>query len=187
MKTLANNAYFCSVSGCVLAELIKGEALWPGKSDVDQLYVIRCTVGDLLPRHMQVFKTNDFFQGMALPVPQQMYPLEAILPMCDFVVLDFLKVPRLPTRYFEFLFVTLWKFQKCLDKDPAKRWTCEQLTRHKYFENFNFTVDENDQPNYDRTIQNRSSVCMKSRYHKRASIFCCITYSLPFDSNLLLF
>lgn len=50
------------VLGCVLAELIKGEALWPGKSDVDQLYLIRCTVGDLLPRHMQAFKNNDFFQ-----------------------------------------------------------------------------------------------------------------------------
>lgn len=50
------------IAGCVLAELIKGEALWPGKSDVDQLYLIRCTVGDLLPRHMQAFKNNDFFQ-----------------------------------------------------------------------------------------------------------------------------
>merc|ERR1712015_259740 len=28
--------------GCVFVELVKGEALWPGKSDVDQLYLIRC-------------------------------------------------------------------------------------------------------------------------------------------------
>lgn len=27
--------------GCVTAELMRGEALWPGKSDVDQLYLIR--------------------------------------------------------------------------------------------------------------------------------------------------
>ena len=33
------------VAGCVFAELIRGEALWPGKSDVDQLYLIRKTVG----------------------------------------------------------------------------------------------------------------------------------------------
>ena len=28
--------------------------LWPGKSDVDQLYLIRKNLGDLIPRHMQV-------------------------------------------------------------------------------------------------------------------------------------
>ena len=31
--------------GCVFAELVKGDALWPGKSDVDQLYLIRKTLG----------------------------------------------------------------------------------------------------------------------------------------------
>lgn len=34
-------------SGCVFAELLRGEALWPGKSDVDQLYLIRKTLGKL--------------------------------------------------------------------------------------------------------------------------------------------
>ena len=46
-------------SGCVFVELVKGEALWPGKSDVDQLYLIRRNLGDLIPRHMQIFKVND--------------------------------------------------------------------------------------------------------------------------------
>lgn len=31
--------------GCVFAELITGQALWPGRSDVDQLYLIRKTLG----------------------------------------------------------------------------------------------------------------------------------------------
>lgn len=75
-----------------MAELIRGDALWPGKSDVDQLYLIRCTVGDLLPRHMQAFKCNDFFQGITLPVPQQLIPLEIKLPTCTTAALDFLKV-----------------------------------------------------------------------------------------------
>ena len=47
--------YF-ELSGCVFVELVKGEALWPGKSDVDQLYLIRKNLGDLIPRHMQIFK-----------------------------------------------------------------------------------------------------------------------------------
>lgn len=31
--------------GCVFAELLSGLPLWPGKSDVDQLYLIRKTLG----------------------------------------------------------------------------------------------------------------------------------------------
>ncbi|XP_025833833.1 cyclin-dependent kinase-like 1 [Agrilus planipennis] len=117
--------------GCLLAELIKGEALWPGKSDVDQLYLIRCTIGDLLPRHMYAFKNNEFFQGITLPTPQQMYPLEIKLPMCNSIALDFIK--------------------RCLDKDPEKRWSCQQLLEHSYFENFHFKgTDSVDQYNHTR-------------------------------------
>ena len=31
--------------GCVFAELLNGQPLWPGKSDVDQLYLIQKTLG----------------------------------------------------------------------------------------------------------------------------------------------
>ena len=33
--------------GCVLAELVRGHALWPGRSDLDQLYLIRRTLGEM--------------------------------------------------------------------------------------------------------------------------------------------
>ncbi|GIX89636.1 hypothetical protein CEXT_420801 [Caerostris extrusa] len=91
--------------GCVAAELIRGEALWPGKSDVDQLYLIRRTLGELTPRHMQIFKKNDFFNGVS--------------------------IPDVETR-------------KCMDKDPEKRYTCEQLFHHRYFDGFNKSEIEND-------------------------------------------
>lgn len=48
--------------GCVFAELVRGDALWPGRSDVDQLYLIRRTLGDLLPRHLSIFNQNEFFK-----------------------------------------------------------------------------------------------------------------------------
>lgn len=47
--------------GCVFAELMRGTALWPGRSDVDQLYLIRKTIGDLLPRHQTIFHQNEYF------------------------------------------------------------------------------------------------------------------------------
>ncbi|KAH7942045.1 hypothetical protein HPB49_020036 [Dermacentor silvarum] len=99
--------------GCVAAELMRGEALWPGKSDVDQLYLIRRTLGELIPRHLQIFKTNDFFAGVSIPDPDVVESLQSAIPAAvDTFGIDFLK--------------------KCLDKDPAKRWTCEQLLKHPY-------------------------------------------------------
>uniref|UniRef100_A0A3Q3JJ19 Protein kinase domain-containing protein n=1 Tax=Monopterus albus TaxID=43700 RepID=A0A3Q3JJ19_MONAL len=55
--------------GCVFAELLHGNPLWPGKSDVDQLYLIQKTLGDLIPRHRQVFRSNLFFSGVSIPEP----------------------------------------------------------------------------------------------------------------------
>ena len=42
--------------GCVFAELLCGQPLWPGRSDVDQLYLIKKTLGKLL--HMFCKKFN---------------------------------------------------------------------------------------------------------------------------------
>ncbi|XP_056250001.1 cyclin-dependent kinase-like 1 isoform X2 [Seriola aureovittata] len=58
--------------GCVFAELMSGIPLWPGKSDMDQLYLIRKTLGDLIPRHQQVFSNNQFFSGVSIPEPLEM-------------------------------------------------------------------------------------------------------------------
>ncbi|XP_069320854.1 cyclin-dependent kinase-like 1 isoform X3 [Eulemur rufifrons] len=58
--------------GCVFAELLSGVPLWPGKSDVDQIYLIRKTLGDFIPRHQQVFSTNQYFSGVKIPDPEDM-------------------------------------------------------------------------------------------------------------------
>ncbi|XP_048209032.1 cyclin-dependent kinase-like 4 isoform X2 [Perognathus longimembris pacificus] len=58
--------------GCVFAELLTGQPLWPGKSDVDQLYLIIRTLGKLIPRHQSIFKSNQFFHGISIPEPEDM-------------------------------------------------------------------------------------------------------------------
>ena len=72
----------------------QGEALWPGKSDVDQLYLIRRNLGDLIPRHMQIFKTNEFFCGLSIPDPGTIDPIEKKLPrdIAGADGVDFMKV-----------------------------------------------------------------------------------------------
>ncbi|XP_069194832.1 cyclin-dependent kinase-like 4 isoform X2 [Procambarus clarkii] len=117
--------------GCVFAELAKGEALWPGKSDVDQLYLIRKSLGDLLPDHMRIFKDNEFFRGLNIPEPDTLESIEAKMQKSfSREGLDLLK--------------------KCLDRDPAKRWTCDQLLGHDYFKGFTYKLPEEDQLEHDR-------------------------------------
>ena len=42
---LARFQYNFVHAGCLFAELLTGQPLWPGKSDVDQLYQLRKTLG----------------------------------------------------------------------------------------------------------------------------------------------
>ena len=58
----------------------QGDPLWPGKSDLDQLYLICQTLGDLIPRHMQLFKMNQFFYGLTIPDPEIRETLSMKLP-----------------------------------------------------------------------------------------------------------
>uniref|UniRef100_A0A8C0F5C9 Cyclin dependent kinase like 1 n=1 Tax=Bubo bubo TaxID=30461 RepID=A0A8C0F5C9_BUBBB len=107
--------------GCVFAELLSGVPLWPGKSDVDQLYLIRRTLGDLIPRHQQVFSTNQFFSGVRIPDPESMEPLEMKFPNISYSALTLMK--------------------GCLRLDPVERQTCEQLLQHPYFDSIREVAD----------------------------------------------
>ncbi|XP_074854612.1 cyclin-dependent kinase-like 1 isoform X2 [Carettochelys insculpta] len=107
--------------GCVFAELLSGVPLWPGKSDVDQLYLIRRTLGDLIPRHQQVFSSNQFFSGVQIPDPENKEPLEVKFPNISYPALGLMK--------------------GCLHMDPAERLTCEQLLQHPYFDSMREAAD----------------------------------------------
>ncbi|KAK6754614.1 hypothetical protein RB195_013546 [Necator americanus] len=110
--------------GCVLAELITGEALWPGRSDIDQLYLIRKTIGELLPRHVSVFRSNQFFFGLSIPEPDQQEPLPLRLPNATSVQLDFL--------------------YKCFEMSPDRRWSAPELLQHSYFSGWQLRLRQED-------------------------------------------
>lgn len=125
--------------GCVFAELLSGVPLWPGKSDVDQLYLIRKTLGDLIPRHQQVFSMNQYFSGVKIPDPEDMETLELKFPNISYSALGFLK--------------------GCLHMDPAERLTCEQLLQHPYFDSIREVGEltrPHDKPTRKTLRQNRT-------------------------------
>lgn len=83
-----------------------------------------------------------FLQGITLPVPPVLETLEHKMPsrvLKTPAVMDFLKVENeihLALNAFHKLIISLFKKQKCLDKDPAKRWPCERLLNHPLFEEY---------------------------------------------------
>nr|XP_058934639.1 cyclin-dependent kinase-like 4 [Kogia breviceps] len=103
-------------TGCVFAELLTGRPLWPGKSDVDQPYLIIRTLGKLIPRHQSIFKSNQFLHSINIPETEDMETLEEKFSDVHPVALNFMK--------------------ECLRMNPDDRLTCAQLLENLYFDSF---------------------------------------------------
>lgn len=99
--------------GCLVTEMLMGEPLFPGDSDIDQLYHIMTCLGNLIPRHQELFYKNPAFAGVRLPEIKEMEPLERRYPKLPEVVIDLAK--------------------KCLHIDPDKRPFCAELLHHDFF------------------------------------------------------
>ena len=50
--------------GCILGELSDGQPLFPGESEIDQLYTIQKVLGPLPPDQMHMFYSNPRFNGL---------------------------------------------------------------------------------------------------------------------------
>ncbi|XP_048760725.2 cyclin-dependent kinase-like 2 isoform X3 [Ostrea edulis] len=106
--------------GCLLAEMLTGEPLFPGDSDIDQLYHIVKCFGNLTPRHKEVFLRNPLFVGMRLPEVREISPLEK-------------KFTRISSHSLELM-------KQCLRLDPDERPTCTQLIKHDFFSKDGFAT-----------------------------------------------
>ncbi|XP_011895811.1 PREDICTED: cyclin-dependent kinase-like 2 isoform X2 [Cercocebus atys] len=100
--------------GCLVTEMFVGEPLFPGDSDIDQLYHIMMCLGNLIPRHQELFYKNPVFAGVRLPEIKEREPLERRYPKLSEVVIDLAK--------------------KCLHIDPDKRPFCSELLHHDFFQ-----------------------------------------------------
>ncbi|XP_058618515.1 cyclin-dependent kinase-like 2 isoform X2 [Onychostoma macrolepis] len=99
--------------GCLFFEMLTGEPLFPGDSDIDQLHLVISCFGHLTPRHHEVFYRNPVFMGVSLPEPAERSPLES--------------------RSLKLSGLTLDLAQRCLQMDPDKRSQCADLLLHPCF------------------------------------------------------
>ena len=101
--------------GCIMGELIDGQPLFPGESEIDQLIVIQKVMGALTPTQLEQYNRNPRFVGIKLPYVS--------------------KPETLVKRYFGKLSKRALSFIKgVLKMDPAERLSGLECLEHPYFE-----------------------------------------------------
>jgi cyclin-dependent kinase-like len=104
--------------GCLMGELIDGQPLLPGESDLDQLYLIFQVVGPFSQNQLELFTSNPRLAGHPMPV----HPLGA-------------KVQSLEERFSARLSRRGLNLLKgLLEISPSYRKTADQSLRDSYFE-----------------------------------------------------
>lgn len=103
--------------GCIMGELLDGVALFPGESDIDQLYIIQTVRGPLTERHKEAFLSCELYTGVQLPEVAE----DAIVGLeekyegkLDEMAVDFMS--------------------SVLAIDSDERMTAEQCTDHPFFD-----------------------------------------------------
>ncbi|XP_072170858.1 uncharacterized protein [Diadema setosum] len=100
--------------GCILGELSDGNAVFPGESEIDQLFMIQKVLGPLPHYQMAVFDSSPRFSGLKFPSISVLEPLEKkYAGIINGVMLDFLS--------------------HTLRLDPAERFTIDQCLDHRAF------------------------------------------------------
>ncbi|CAH8658737.1 unnamed protein product [Schistosoma curassoni] len=104
--------------GCLASEMLTGDPLFPGDSDIDQLHrIVRC-LGNLSEKYQNIFHRNPLFVGMRVPFAKEIDPLDKRLAKVSKITLGFIKI--------------------CLRIDANDRPTSSALLRSEYFTSENF-------------------------------------------------
>ena len=101
--------------GCIMGELMDGQPLFPGDSEVDQLFVIQKVLGPLPDFLQDEFNRNTRYQGLKFPEISHPETIEArYAPVMNDEEIDLMK--------------------KMLEMDPYQRITARQAIEHDYFD-----------------------------------------------------
>ena len=101
--------------GCIMGELMDGQPLFPGDSEVDQLYVIQKVLGPLPEFLHEEFCRNTRYQGLKFPKIAHPETLEVrYAPVMNEIEIDLMK--------------------KLLEMDPYQRITAAEALNHEFFD-----------------------------------------------------
>ena len=99
--------------GCIMGELVDGNPLFPGETEIDQIHCIQKVLGNLTDEQMDQFYSNPLFEGQHL--------------------LNITKPETLERRYLGKLSKKAINFMKgLLELDPKRRLNGETVFEHPY-------------------------------------------------------
>ncbi len=100
--------------GCIMGELADGQPLFPGESDIDQLYVIQQGIGPMTSAQMERFLKAKRFRGLKFPEMRRSATLqEKYGAVIDPEGISFMR--------------------SCLFMDPTRRLTAREAVLHPFF------------------------------------------------------
>ena len=100
--------------GCILGELSDGQPVFPGESEIDQLFVIQKIIGPLTSEQMHLFSLNPRFRGLKFPSISNPVTLRAkYVGILSSDIIDFM--------------------EKSLILEPKERPTIEECMGHPAF------------------------------------------------------
>ncbi|GAB9469917.1 hypothetical protein Gpo141_00007179 [Globisporangium polare] len=127
--------------GCMFAEITTGLPLFPGDSDIDQLYhIIKC-LGRITARQQELFRKNSLYVGVKLPHATELEPLHTRFPQLDKHSIDFL--------------------HQTIQDEPLDRWTCAELLKHPFFENLGDVFEAELQDAIARDLSDSAAIRKK--------------------------
>lgn len=104
---------------------MRGDPIWPGKTDLDQLLIIKNSLGQLTPTQTNTLVARGIYDQMNTNrlLESRQIPGESV-------------DGKLPSRVGD---VGIDFVSVCLQMDPKQRPTCEQLLRHEYIHSARMT------------------------------------------------
>ena len=118
---LGSDAYGFEVDqwaiGCIMGELIDGQPLFPGESDVDQLYIVQKHMGPLTDEQRAAWRRNPRFAGTRFPEAEGVEPEGIHRKYAG-------KVSESGLRF----------MKELLRMDPRERLTWHGMLTHPFFE-----------------------------------------------------
>jgi len=144
--------------GCIMGELIDGEPLFPGESEIDQLYLIQKMLGPLTQEQYELFAMNPRYLGYRFPI--------------------ITKPETLENRYLGKASKQMISLMNgLLQMDPNKRISSkfiynplvEEALAHPYFEGFNFILSKKN-PKSKTSFYGNNFFIGKVHEHKKSSL-----------------
>ncbi|XP_018568439.1 cyclin-dependent kinase-like 4 [Anoplophora glabripennis] len=99
--------------GCLFAEMMTGEPLFPGKTDIDQLHLIVKVLGKPCSRHQKLLSKNSQLRTKFKGKSDTSIDLNRLFYYWPLPTINFL--------------------DKCLKMDPHKRFIADELLKHVFF------------------------------------------------------